>query len=132
MNAETDRPASLSMNYSIFVVEDEPVLAMYLEDILADLGHTVAGSEYSLAGALQKVNSVRFDAAIIDFRLEDGTAEPLAIVLTERGIPIVFTTGDSRQESFAQFKDASVVSKPYTADTIRSALDRAMSVSRLT
>ncbi len=69
----------------ILVVEDEPLIAMMLEDFLDTLGHRVAGTAESVGEALAEVEKGGFDVAIIDIQLKGGeNAWPVADRLAER------------------------------------------------
>ena len=57
---------------SVLVIEDEPLIAMMLEDFIDMLGHRLAGTSDSVAEALVKVAAGGFDVAILDVNLRDG------------------------------------------------------------
>jgi CheY-like chemotaxis protein len=76
-----------------FVVEDEALLLMTLEDMLADLGCQVVASARQVDDALQLARDVAIDVALLDVNLAGVRIDPVATLLAERGIPIVFVTG---------------------------------------
>ena len=79
---------------SILIVEDEPLIAMMLEDFLESLGHVVGATCESVEEALEKVDAGGFDVAIIDVQLKDGKhVWPVADRLAEEGTPFVLATG---------------------------------------
>ena len=51
---------------SILIVEDEPLIAMTLEDFILSLGHEVSGSCDSVGSALREIEKGEFDLAILD------------------------------------------------------------------
>ncbi len=53
----------------VLIIEDEPIVAMLLEDMLGDLGLTVAGRARTLDRALQ-ADAARCDAAVMDINLQ--------------------------------------------------------------
>ena len=57
---------------SILIVEDEPLIAMMLEDFLETLGHEVVATCESVEEAIERVEAGGFDVAIIDVQLKDG------------------------------------------------------------
>src|SRR5260221_5091406 len=77
----------------VFVVEDEAMVSMLIEDTLADIGCSVAGTAARLDEAIDRAASLDFDLAILDVNLNGVRAYPLAEVLAKRGIPLVFATG---------------------------------------
>ncbi|WP_114951177.1 response regulator [Sphingosinicella terrae] len=112
---------------SILIVEDEPLIAMMLEDFLDSLGHEVVGTCESLEEAIARVEQGGFDVAIIDVQLKDGKQVwPVADRLVEAGKPFVLATGGHVEPPPAQHSGAPVLSKPYTIDAIEPALERAL------
>ena len=113
---------------SILIVEDEPLIAMMLEDFLETLGHRIVASCDSVEEALQHVEAGGFDVAILDISLRDGRLVwPVADRLAEAGTPFVIATGGHVDPPPAAHADAPVLAKPYTIDAIEPALDQACS-----
>ena len=54
----------------VLVVEDEVMIAMLLEDMLADLGHEVVGPATRLEDGLELASSAEFDLAVLDVNLK--------------------------------------------------------------
>src|SRR5258708_6460559 len=78
----------------ILVVEDDPLIALMLEEILTLQGCTVIGPFSRLAEALPVAEAEALDAGVLDVKLGDNEQSyPIAEVLTSRGIPVVLATG---------------------------------------
>jgi hypothetical protein len=77
----------------VLVVEDESLIAMLIEDALAELNCTVVAVASSLRDALDKASSMDFDVAIFDVNLNGSPSYPIAELLVRRGIPFIFSTG---------------------------------------
>ncbi len=108
----------------ILVVEDEPLIAMMLEDFLDILGKSVAGSADSVATALAAIDAGGIDAAILDVHLRGGEKSwPVADRLTQAGIPFVLATGGSGDMIDSTHRDRPVLSKPFTMDGVEKALN---------
>lgn len=111
---------------SILIVEDEPMIAMMLEDFLESLGHRVVGTCDSVEVALGFVEKGGFDVAIIDVQLKDGERVwPVADRLAEAGTPFVLATGGYVEAPPEAHAAAPVLAKPYTIDAIEPALAQA-------
>jgi CheY-like chemotaxis protein len=111
---------------SILIVEDEPLIAMMLEDFLETLGHKVVASCDSVDTALEHVAAGGFDVAILDVSLKDGRQVwPVADRLAAAGIPFVLATGGHVEPPPAAHAGVPVLAKPYTIDAIEPALDLA-------
>ena len=78
---------------SILIVEDEPLIAMMLEDFLDSLGHTVAAICDTVSEALDRVGRGGFDVAIIDVNLNGERVWPVADRLAAQGVPYILATG---------------------------------------
>ena len=108
----------------ILIVEDEPLIAMMLEDFLDVLDKRSAGTADSVASALARVEQGGIDAAILDVNLRGGErSPPIAAALAERGIPFVFATGGSDDSLDARFRDRPHLTKPFTMDGVARVLD---------
>src|SRR5690349_10718351 len=77
----------------ILVDEDEYLIRMLLEDMLDELGLSVAAAVGSIAEAKEHAQSSAFKAAILDVNVDGEEIFPVADVLAERGLPFVFVTG---------------------------------------
>jgi CheY-like chemotaxis protein len=110
-------------NWSVLVVEDEPLIAMLLVDLLDELGCTVAAQASSLAEGLDRANDTAFDAAILDVNLRGQPVWPLADALQEKGIRFVLATGYDGRQTQRLYPGAAVLAKPYALQTLRQSLD---------
>ena len=108
---------------NILIVEDEPLIAMMVEDYLDLLGHRVAGSCDNVADALAMVAGGDIDAALLDVNLRSGEKSfAVADALAQAGIPFVFATGGSGDSIEEAHRDAPTLSKPFTLDGLEAAL----------
>ena len=86
----TERPAKAKR---ILVVEDEPMIRMLLEDMLSELGYTVAAEAAGIEEALEATKNADFD---LRSSTPISTASPpcrLPMPSFTRGTPFVFATG---------------------------------------
>jgi CheY-like chemotaxis protein len=104
----------------VLVVEDEAVVAFDLELILKDFGCTVLDLVSSNAAALEVLAQMRPDIVVLDVRLGDGSAEPVAKALSDAGIPFIVATGyDGDQIAEPLLRAAPRLPKPYRMDELR-------------
>ena len=116
---------------SILIVEDEPLIAMMLEDFLDSLGHRVVGTAETVAEAIARAEAGGFDVAIVDVHLRGGeTVWPVADCLTDKGVPFVLATGGHIDPPPARHARVPVLTKPYTIDAIEPALTKALNGNR--
>lgn len=108
----------------ILIVEDEPLIAMMLEDFLDALDRDVAGSADCVAAALPLVAAGGIDGAILDVNLRGGeTSWPIADALAAAGVPFLLATGGSGDTIADQHKGRPLLPKPFTMDGVEKALD---------
>jgi len=107
-----------------FIVEDEALLLMTLEDMLADLGCRVVVSVQHVDEALRLAPEAAVDVALLDVNVGGTRIDPVAQVLAARRIPILFITG-YEQPSLPHGLAAAVrLAKPFQADALAEALRR--------
>lgn len=97
----------------LLVAEDEYLLARHLTEIVEDLGACVLGPVPSCEegfGLIQRCG--RIDAAILDITLRGETVYPLADALLARDVPVVFTSGYSREFIPDRYDGVPLLMKP--------------------
>ena len=112
----------------ILLVEDETLVAMLLEDMVADLGGMVTGSASRVGQALKIINDPNsgIDVAVLDVNLAGEEAFPVATALVERGIPFAFSTGYGNAGLPEHWRDRPTLQKPFTQDQVTAVLVRAL------
>ena len=111
---------------SILIVEDEPLIAMMLEDFLESLGHNVHGTCDNVAEALQQADRGGFDLAILDVNLKGENVWPVASLLRSQGVPFVIASGGHVDPPPAEFASVPLIEKPYTVDRVTPAIEAAL------
>ncbi|MCQ8783936.1 response regulator [Mangrovibrevibacter kandeliae] len=110
----------------VLVVEDESLVAMQLEDMLLDLGCAVVGPAMRLSRALEMAAEAGIDIAILDVNLGGERVYPVAQMIRDRKIPIVFATGYGRAGVDAVWHDCPILQKPYTENQLAEMMGLAM------
>jgi CheY-like chemotaxis protein len=106
----------------ILVVEDEPIIAVMLDDMLEELGFAVVASVSHVAAALEVIGREQIDIALLDVNLGMEKIDPVADLLAERSCPFVFTTGYGKAGVPPAHADRTVVQKPFHFDNLAAAL----------
>jgi CheY-like chemotaxis protein len=110
----------------ILVVEDELMISMLVEDMLAELGYQVAGVAASVEEASRLAREAEFDGALLDVNLNGKKVDAVAETLAVRNIPFIFTTGYGQQGVPDSFRDRPTLQKPYQTEQLGDALARAV------
>nr|WP_303706180.1 response regulator [Brevundimonas naejangsanensis] len=115
----------------VLIVEDESLVAMLLETILADLGCDVVGPESNIEDGLNVASGTTpLDAALLDVNVAGREIFPVAEALKARGVPFVFSTGYGEAGLPEHWRGNPTVQKPFTEGAIRDALMTALNMQR--
>ena len=106
----------------ILVVEDEYLIRMLLEDMLADLGYEIAAAVGTIAEARDVAAKGDFNAAVLDVNLDGQEIYPVAEILAKRGLPFVFVTGYGENSLIEPYRDRPALQKPFQIEQLRSVL----------
>jgi DNA-binding NtrC family response regulator len=128
MMAETHSSDSLLAGIRVLLVEDETLVAMLLEDMIADLGGTVIGSASRVSRALEMVEDpgCAIDLAVLDVNLGGEEVFPVASALAERRVPFAFSTGYGNAGLPEAWRSRPTLQKPFTQDQVTLVLERAL------
>jgi DNA-binding response OmpR family regulator len=107
----------------VLVVEDEYLIRMLLEDMLADLGYGVAAALDSIAEASAFAAKGDFSAAILDINLDGEEIFPVADILERRGLPFMFVTGYGERVLPERYRSHPTLQKPFQPEQLDAALD---------
>jgi len=107
---------------TVLILEDEPIIAMCLEDMLLDNGAEVIVSG-SVTQALAALGRTSPDCAVLDVNLHGVKSYPVAARLDELGVPFVFATGYGDAEHPPRFAKWPTITKPYRFSQIREQLE---------
>jgi CheY-like chemotaxis protein len=102
----------------VLIVEDEGMVAMLLEDMLADLGHEVIATVGKLEPAAKVISEGMLDFAVLDVNLDGMRTYSLAAMLKQRAIPFVFATGYGMAGLDPEWVDTPVLQKPFRLEQL--------------
>jgi DNA-binding response OmpR family regulator len=122
-SSEKSRPE----RYRILVVEDEMLLAMLMEDTLADFGCEVVGPVARIAEGVRLANTERLDGAILDINVAGVEVFPIARELAQRGIPFVFVSGYESTRLPHEWHNRPTLQKPFQPRELAHSMAKAFS-----
>jgi DNA-binding NtrC family response regulator len=102
----------------VFLVEDEMVVSLLIEDVLADEQCIVVGPFARVADALEAARTEVADVAVLDVNVAGVKVYPVADVLVERGIPHLFLSGYGPSAIQDERPHACVCSKPFRPEQL--------------
>lgn len=107
----------------VFIIEDEALISLMLEDAMLALGLVVAATAMSVSDALAAIEGpLDFDLASVDLNLRGQISVPVVEALAARGIPFIVTTGYDDQAIPPAFRGRPRVQKPFETDAIAEAI----------
>jgi CheY-like chemotaxis protein len=114
---------------SVLIIEDEPLISMQLEDLVAGLGHTIFGTAATRSQAIEVMGSAVPGLVLADIQLADGSSGLDAVddILAIASVPVIFITayperlltGDRPEPTY-------LVTKPFQEATVRAAISQAL------
>lgn len=114
----------------VLLVEDETVVAMLLEDMLADLGCVVRTAS-RLAKALELLQRIEVDVALLDLNVAGEEVYPVAEALVARNVPLVFATGYGAGGLARAWRERPTLQKPFQQRQLLLALREALDPGRV-
>ena len=122
-----DKPMASMRGLNVLMVEDQLLIAMDVETMLAGEGAARVETAASVKEALSLLASFKPDVGILDVNLGSGSSIPVAHMLSELGVPFVFATGYGETSLIPAALDAApVIRKPYDLTSLVTALGAAM------
>jgi DNA-binding response OmpR family regulator len=110
--------SALGTIFRVFVVEDETMIAMALEDTIEMLGYQVIGPVAQLDEALVLATKGDFDCAILDVNIRGGNSFAVADILLNSGCPFLLTTGYSDWSLPKHLAGQKRLTKPYSTSEL--------------
>ncbi len=111
----------------VFVVEDEPMVSMLIEDLLSDIGCEVVATASRFNEVLEKAESIAFDVAILDVNLNGQHTIPIAEEFARRDLRFLFATGYAVPLVPESLQNVPVLHKPFRHDDLARAIRNVLS-----
>ena len=108
------------------IIEDEPMIAMMIEEALRDCGFTSFDLAASSEEAISFAKALCPDLITADVELNPGCGiETVNVICAGPSIPVVFITG-TPGKVISDMPLHPLVMKPFTAATVKSAVNIAL------
>lgn len=123
MTRNPSQTSSRKHTLNVLVVEDEALVAMDLEYMIEEAGHVPVAHADNLQSAIEAAEDFRPDIALVDIQLGFGESGlQVAEQLKDRGIPVLFSTGNCPGEKGRPFA-LGCLHKPVVERSLRAALE---------
>jgi len=113
----------------IMIIEDEPLIAIDIEQMVESLGHTVTGIARTRDEAVALFNATRPSMVLADIQLADGSSGIDAVndILKNTAIPVIFITAfPERLLTGERPEPTFLVTKPFNPDMVKALISQAL------
>lgn len=102
----------------VLLVEDEMLVSLLIEDMLADMGCIVVGPHDRVDRALVAARAERIDIALLDVNVGGEKVYPVAEILAARHVPLLFISGYGQGAIPPEHPEWRACTKPFRADDL--------------
>ena len=114
---------------SALIIEDEPLIALDLEELLKSLGHSVLGVARTRDEAVAMAASMRPGLVLADIQLADGSSGLDAVndILETFEVPVIFITAyPERLLTGARPEPAFLITKPFSPAMVKAVVSQVL------
>jgi CheY-like chemotaxis protein len=111
------------------IIEDEPLIAMDIEQMVESLGHRVTGIARTHAEAVALYNKTQPSMVLADIQLADGSSGIDAVndILKTSSVPVIFITAfPERLLTGERPEPTFLVTKPFNPDMVKALISQAL------
>lgn len=113
----------------VLIIEDEPIIAMDIETIVRDMGHSITGIAVTRDEAVQMALSTRPGLVLADIQLADDSSGIDAVkdILAQFSVPVIFITAfPERLLTGERPEPTFLITKPFQRQTVKAAISQAL------
>ena len=113
----------------ILIIEDEPLTAAHLAEVVQSLGHEVSGIARTHDAALKLAQNRKPDLILSDIQLADGSSGVEAVneILGQLEAPVIFVTGHPEMLLTGTRPEPTfLIAKPFSAETVKAVIGQAL------
>jgi CheY-like chemotaxis protein len=117
----------------VLIIEDEPFIALDLQNLVEDLGHNVVDIARTHSEAVGSIRQYRPGLILADIQLADGSSglEAVNEILGELEVPVIFITAyPERFLTGERPEPAFLITKPFLVDTVKAVISQALFFDR--
>jgi len=126
---EAGRDIADQVATDVLVIEDEPIIAMDLENLVESLGHRVAGTARTRTEAVEIALAKRPGLILADIQLGDGSSGIDAVndIISAFDVPVIFITAyPERLLTGERPEPAFLITKPFQSDMVKAVVSQAL------
>lgn len=127
--ADANRQISEMIACNILIIEDEPMIALDIEDTITSLGHRSVGIARTREEAVRIAKERHPQLVLSDIQLADGSSGIDAVndILTRFDVPVIFITAfPERLLTGERPEPAFVITKPFPPEMVKALIAQAL------
>jgi len=113
----------------VMIIEDEPIIAMDLENLVVELGHKVVAVASTKDEAVAKAHSERPGLVLADINLGEGGSgiDAVSEILSAFDIPVIFITAYPEKLLTGERPEPTyLIAKPFLPETVQATVGQAL------
>lgn len=126
---EASTTISQQVATDVLIIEDEPIIAMEIEDIVSSLGHNIIGVARTETQALEIAKAKQPKLILADIQLADGSSglEAVGKLLQRFEAPVIFITAFPERLLTGQRPEpAFLLTKPFVPEMVKAVISQAL------
>ncbi len=131
--SEASSEISRQVATEILIIEDEPLIAMDIEEMVESLGHRVVGTARTHKEAVALFAKTQPKMVLADIQLADGSSGIDAVneILSSTAVPVIFITAfPERLLTGERPEPAFLVTKPFNPEMVKALISQALFFDR--
>ena len=113
----------------VLIIEDEPIIALDLENLVTELGHKVVAVAATKDDAVAKAKSERPGLVLADINLGEGGSgiDAVSEILASFDIPVIFITAYPEKLLTGERPEPTyLIAKPFLPETVQATVGQAL------
>lgn len=129
MLSEANAEIENELKTDVLIIEDEPIIAADIEDIVSGMGHRITAIAATETEAVIEAKAHKPGLILADVQLADGSSGIDAVerILKEMDVPVIFITAfPERLLTGEKPEPAFLISKPFDPENVKAAVSQAL------
>lgn len=113
----------------VLIIEDEPLIALDIENLVTEIGHDVVGIAATHADATAQAAKTRPTLVLADIQLADGSSgiEAVNEILKTMSVPVIFITAyPEKLLTGERVEPTFLVTKPFRPEMVKAMISQAL------
>lgn len=126
---EAQKTIDSQLASKVLIIEDEPIIALDLENLVTELGHKVVAIAATKNDAVAKAKSERPGLVLADINLGEGGSgiDAVSEILASFDIPVIFITAYPEKLLTGERPEPTyLIAKPFLPETVQATVGQAL------